>query len=124
MPFLQVDETEDPPGKIGSALPPAILVVQPDQVLRLKHRLEARREKVLDFIRVETDKLTNVPPPGADPCSARVAGALGQNGQAAVDAMSGFVDELTRLIDSLDEAVRLYRLVEESNTNTLGREPG
>jgi hypothetical protein len=119
MPFLQVDQTGDPLGKIGSALPPATLVVQPDQVLRLKHRLEARREQLREFMRYRKQDLVNVPPPGTDPCSARTVEALGRNGQSALDAAQGFLDELGAVVASLDEAVRLYSLTEESNADRL-----
>ena len=122
MPFLQVDHTDDPLGKIGSALPPATLVVHPDQVLRLKHRLEARRQAVVDLMLAELDNLARVPPPGTDPCSTRAVDVLGQNGQSAIDASKGFVLELNNMIDSLGEAARMYGLVEDSNTDRFRRE--
>jgi PE family len=123
MPFLQVDQSNDPLGKIGSALPPATLFVHPDQVLHLKHRLEARRLKIRDFMLAEGDKLVSVPPPGTDPCSARVADALGQNGETAVEALQGFADQLDNAINSLDEAARMYGLLEESNIDRFRQEP-
>ena len=122
MPFLQGDQTEAPVGPAGSALPPATLVVNPDQVLRLKRRLEDCRQQVRDFMRSQKQDLVNVPPPGADPCSARAVGALGRNGQAALDAAQGFVDKLRNVINSLDEAARLYGLTEESNADRLRQE--
>ena len=120
MPFLK-DEggTEQPLGEAGSTLPAATLVVHPDQVLQLKRRLEDRRDKIVKFIEDERDNLTHVPPPGADPCSARVVQAFGKNGQEALEATQGFVNELNKVIDSLDEAARMYGLVEESNTDTF-----
>ena len=117
MPFLQVDETNDPLGPVGAALPAATLVVQPDKILQLKRRLETRRDKIREFMTAERENLVNVPPPGTDPCSTRAVEALSQNGRSALDATTGFVVELTNTIDALDEAARLYGLVEESNVD-------
>lgn len=123
MPFIQAGgssesaESKYIDGPIGSAT----MVVQPDKVLQLKHRFEDRRQKVLDFMRAERDSLGAVPPPGADPCSDGAAEALSLNGQSAMVALDGFVTELTNAIDTLDEAARLYGLVEESNTDRFLR---
>lgn len=120
MPFLEGDE---PSGRIGSGLPPATLVVAPDKILQLKRRFEDRREKVFAFMLGEAENLLVVPPPGADPCSEAGVEALGQNGQAAMDALQGFVSELTDAIDALEQAAHLYGLVEESNTTAFRLEP-
>lgn len=124
MPFLEDGISFEAPGRIGSGLPKATLVVQPDQVLHLKRRLEDRRDKIELFMRNERDNLTVVPPPGADPCSREGVEALSQNGQSAMDALDGFVAELTNVIDALDEAARMYGLAEESSTEAFRQGPG
>ena len=63
-----------------------------------------------------------MPPLGADSCSEGVAEALSQNGQAALDSTQGYVDELTNVIDALDEIARAYGLLEESNSDRFGQE--
>jgi hypothetical protein len=124
VPFLQNDGSADPIGEVGSALPAATLVVQPDKILQLKARLEARRDAVQDFMREGRENLAIVPPPGGDPASKGGVEALGRNGQSAMEAMDGFVSELSRVIEALDEAARQYGLVEESNAERLRQVPG
>jgi hypothetical protein len=123
VPFVQRGGSAEPTGVIGSGLPPATLVVQPDKILFVKRGLEDERDTILTFIRDKGRLLTSVPPPGADPCSEGVAEALSQNGQSALDAAKGYVEELTNIIDSLDETAKAYGLVEESNADKFGREP-
>ena len=113
MPFVQGDGSAEPSGPVGSGLPPATLVVQPDKILFVKHGFEDERDALRSFINHKGRMLSSVPPPGADPCSEGVAEALGQNGQAALDAVAGYVDELTNIINSLGEAAKAYGLVEE-----------
>ena len=122
MPFLPAGESAEPLGQIGAGLPAATLVVQPDKVLHLKHRFEDRLAKVSMFMRDERENLVNVPPPGADPCSEGGVKALGRNGQSAIDALDGFINELTNVIDALGEAARTYGLVDESNTDMFRQE--
>lgn len=121
MPFLQEGDAAEPSGQIGSGLPPAKLVVQPDKVLFVKRGFEDERAEVDRFIRNKGHMLNAVGPPGADPCSEGVAEALSQNGQAALDAAQGYADELTNVINALDEVARAYGLLEETNTDKFGR---
>jgi hypothetical protein len=123
MPFLQEGESAEPGGEIGSGLSPATLIVQPDKILFLKRGLEDERDAILSFITKKGRMLSSVPPPGTDPCSEGVAEALSQNGQAALDAATGYVEELTNIIDALGETAKAYGLVEESNADKFGQGP-
>ncbi|MFL6140381.1 MAG: PE domain-containing protein [Labedaea sp.] len=123
MPFLQEGAPAEPGGEIGSGLPPAKLIVQPDKILFLKRGLEDERDKIRSFINHKGRMLSSVPPPGTDPCSEGLAEALSQNGQAALDAATGYVDELSNIIDALDETAKAYGLVEESNADKFGKGP-
>jgi hypothetical protein len=123
MPFLQEGQSAEPSGEIGSGLPPATLVVQLDKILFLKRGLEDERAEIDRFISNKGWALSAVPPPGADPCSEGVAEALSQNGQAALEAARGYVDELTNLINSLDETAKAYGLTEDANVAKFGQEP-
>lgn len=115
MPFVAADGASEPLGAVGSGLPAATMVVDPDKILQLKGRLEDRREKVIAFMTNERRNLAVVPSPGTGPCSEGAAEALGQNGQLAMDALNGFVTELTNVIDVLNESAQLYGLVDEAN---------
>jgi hypothetical protein len=103
-----------PGGAVGSGLGMATLHVEPDQVLRLRNRLAAVRDRVENFLRDKAEAL-NVRPLGADPVSAETAQAFNENAQAAIDAASGFVDELNRVLGSLDQAAKAYNLVENTH---------
>jgi PE family protein len=121
MPFLQEGGSAAPLSKIGSGLPPATLIVQPDKVLALKHDFEQELGKVHQFITQKGHLLATIPPPGADPCSEGTVEALGQNGQSALDAATGYVRELTNIINSLDEIARAYGLLEETGADRFKR---
>lgn len=109
-----------PGGAIGSGLGMATMVVNPDNILSLRDELTAIRDEVQEFLQVEAYAM-RVQPPGADPVSRDGAEAFTQNAESAIEAASGYVDELSRVIDSLDETARTYGLVEESNTDTFLR---
>lgn len=111
MPFV-------PAGEVGSGLGLATLRVDPDQVVRLKTRLAAIRDKVLNFL-VDKRETLNVRPLGADPVSAETAQAFNENAQTAIEAAWGFVDELTQVVDSLDAAVKAYDLVDDTHAQAF-----
>lgn len=122
MPFLQEGDSAGPLGKIGSGLPPAKLVVQPDKVLAVKQGFEKERDKVQRFLLYKGHMLAAIPPPGADPCSEGTVEALGQNGQSALEAAQGYVDQLNAIINSLDNTARAYGLQEQTGEDRFKRE--
>ncbi|MGQ0840445.1 hypothetical protein [Actinokineospora sp.] len=93
--------------------------VEPDKVLALMRRLEARRDIVQEFIRVKRDLLVNVPAPGADPCSERTVAELGKNGLSAIVAAEGYVVQLQAVVEALADMARLYGLVEDVNESAF-----
>lgn len=117
MPFLQDDSSAEPLDKIGAGLPPATLVVEPGKVLALKQGVEKERDKVQQFITYRGHLLASIPPPGSDPCSEGTVEALGENGQSALDAATGYVEQLTNIINSLDETAQTYGLQEATSAD-------
>lgn len=125
MPFLQEDgsvETNPPAGRIGSALPLAQLVVDPQQVLTLKHGIEAECARVDTWLTDNRYRLQRVQRPGTDPCSEEIAQALAENGQAAVDAASGYVTQLGNVAQALGDIAKAYGLTEEESSRRFPRE--
>lgn len=123
MPFLQDGgsvEANLVGSRAGSSLPPARLVVDPDQILALKHGIEQEQLRVKEWLVANGHRLNTVRQPGTDPCSGESAGALGENGEAAVRAADGYVVQLGRVVDALGEVARGYRLMEDKNTGRLG----
>jgi hypothetical protein len=123
VPFVRGGDSAEPSGQIGSGLPPATLVVQPDKILFVKRGFEDERDRIRSFINDKGHLLADVQPPGADPCSEGVVQVLGQNGQSALDAARGYVDELTNIIQSLDDAARICGLAEQANADMFGQGP-
>jgi hypothetical protein len=122
MPFKEGGSVESDfvAGQIGSALPLARLVVDPDKVLSLKHGVEEERDRVRDWLYANRWRLHDVPQPGTDPCSGDACTTLGENGQSAVHAAEGYVAQLGNVAAQLDEIAKAYRLTEEDNTGKLG----
>lgn len=122
MPYLHDGggEAAQPGGAIGSGLGMATMVVQPENILTLRNDLTEIRDEVRDFLQYESPQMF-VQPPGADPVSKDGAESFTQNAESAIEAAHGYVDELSRVIESLDETARAYGLVEESNTDTFLR---
>ncbi len=119
MPFI---ESHDTSGAIGSRLPAANMIIAPDKILALKRGFEDRRAIVREFLNIEMTILVDVRPPGADPASAGAAEALSENGQTALDATRGYIEQLTKIIDALDASARQCGLVEDTNTQTFRQE--
>jgi hypothetical protein len=92
----------------------ATLRVEPDQILRLKTRLDAIRDEVGSFLR-DNRQVLNVRPLGKDPVSDETAQAFNENADAALAAAWGYHHELTRVVDALDEAAKEYKRREEAN---------
>ncbi|HET9143231.1 hypothetical protein [Actinophytocola sp.] len=123
VPFVQGGDSAEPSGQIGSGLPPATLVVQPDKILFVKRGFEDERDRIRSFINDKGHLLVDLRPPGTDPCSDGVVDVLGKNGQSALDAARGYVDELTNIIQSLNDAATDYGLVEQANADKFGQGP-
>lgn len=92
--------------------------VAPDQVVRLKCRLEAVRDDVQDFLINESRNLRGVPL-ADDEVSQDAARDFAKAADQAIEVTKQYVDELNRVIDSLGEAVRVYNLVEDVNTTAM-----
>lgn len=124
MPFLQ--ENGGPTavgGEIGSGLPAARLVVDPDKMPALQRGFEDEAERIRDWLQTNRYRLSDVPPPGEDPCSKATVRALGENGQSALDAAWGCVEQLKQVAAALGEIARAYGVMEEDNTGKFRREP-
>lgn len=124
MPFLQEGDSVESAfvgGPVGSGLPPARLIVDPDQVLALKHGFEVERDRVQEWIDRNNERLRQVRTPGDDPCSKETAEALGANGNAAITAAWGYAAQLKKVAEALGEIAKAYGLTEDENARRLGR---
>lgn len=110
-------------GRAGSAIPLVSLVVDPDGVLILKQGIEQELGRVLEWLATNGKWLNTVPRPGADPCSAEAAAALSENGEAAMRAAKGYVQQLGKVADELGTIAHAYRLMEDGNTGRFGGGP-
>ncbi len=115
MPFWAEGAESAPPS------PAARMVVDPDNIMRLKKRLEDRRDILRDYLRRRRGAAFTGRPPGSDPCSARNAEVFTDNGKAAAEALDGFIDALGKTIDSLHASAVAYGLAEEDNVNRFRR---
>ena len=123
MPFVRSSEAEVVVGPVGTGLPAARLIVDPEQVLALRHGIEQEHRRVAKWLYDNHSRLNSVPPPGVDPCSDGSAKAIGENGQAAVDAAWGYVKQLRSVVDALSEIAHEYRRTEDENAGVFGGEP-
>ena len=122
MPFLQEGGSAES-DYAAAPLPAAQLIVDPDKVLLLKRGVEEERDRVRGWISRNRTRLNSVDPPGADPCSKETAKILAQNGEAALDAASGYVAQLQKMAQALDDIAKAYKLTEDHNTRRLERKP-
>jgi PE family len=111
MPFIET-------GATGSSQSASTLRVDPTQVLRLKAELQPIHDEVETFLNHKAPAMM-MRPLGADPVSSETADAFNENTQAAVDAAFGYLNELKSVLDALDQAVKTYNLVEDTNTQTF-----
>ncbi len=103
---------------IGPTTSPSTLRVDPDQVLQLKAELQPIHDEVYEFLNRKASGMM-MRPPGADPVSSDTADAFNENAQAAIDAARGFMGELKRVLDTLDQTIKTYNLVEDTNTQAF-----
>ena len=122
MPFKEGGSVESDlvGGRVGSGLPAARLIVDPEQVHALRDGIEQERVEVEKWLVANIRKLNYVPRPGTDPCSKESAEALSENGQAAVEAAQGYVQELRRVVQALGEIAHEYRLMDDESAGRLG----
>src|SRR2546430_10466098 len=123
MPFLQEGDSVEAgfvSGPVGYGLPAAELVVDPNKIIELRNGFENELKRVRDWFMRNQRRLASIDPPGGDPCSGDTAAALGENGQSALDAARGYVDQLEKVAFALNEIANAYGLREQENTRTLG----
>lgn len=97
---------------------PGTLRVAPDQVLQLKSDLQTIYDEVENFVSTKAQAMT-MRPLGADMVSLETADAFNANTQSAIDATLGYMKELQRVLDALDQAAKTYNLVEDTNTEAF-----
>ena len=106
----------------GSARPsaggPVTMRVEPDKVLGLKVRLEAVRDNVRDFLKLEGDNL-RARPLAQDEVSVDAARIFAENADTALAVTKQFVDQLNLTIEQLSEIARTYNLAEDVNTTAM-----
>jgi hypothetical protein len=96
------------------------LRVDPAQVLSLKAELQPIHDDIENFLNTKGRAMA-VQPPGADPVSSETADAFNENAQSALDAAWGYLAELKSVLGTLDQAVKTYNLVEDTNTQAFRR---
>lgn len=102
---------------------PAGMIVSPDKLQQLRAAFEEEGARVRKWLRVNRLKLTEVPPPGHDPCSRDTVAVLGLNGQTAVDAAEAYAERLTTVARKMHESAVAYAAAEDENTSRFRREP-
>ncbi|MCP2246353.1 PE domain-containing protein [Lentzea aerocolonigenes] len=97
---------------------PVTMRVEPGKVLSLKARLEAVRNSVRDFLKLEGDSL-RARPLAQDEVSVDAARIFAENADMALDVTKQFVDQLDLTIDQLSKIARTYNLAEDVNTTAM-----
>jgi hypothetical protein len=115
MPFWEEGAEPAPPS------PAARMVVDPDNIMRLKQRLEDRLDILRRYHRAKGEALFTGRAPGTDPCSERNAEVFTDNGKAAAEALGGFIEALDTTVSSLRASAVAYGLVEEDNVDRFRR---
>ena len=110
MPFRQ--------GETITASSTSTLRVDPAQVLRLKAELQPIHDEVDRFLQHYGQAMV-MRPLGADAVSRETAIAFNENARAALDAARGYMDQLKGVLDALDQAVKTYNLVEDTNVRSF-----
>ncbi|MFF5099005.1 MULTISPECIES: PE family protein [Actinosynnema] len=92
--------------------------VEPEKIMELKGRYEAVRDTVQDFLMREGRNLRGVALAGDD-VSTAAAPIFAKNAQMANNVTARFLEELTLNIQQLENAAKLYGLVEEGNAEAF-----
>jgi hypothetical protein len=108
----------DPTSATSSGPSTSTLRVEPDQVLQLKAELLPIYDEVERFLHIKAPAMM-MQPLGADPVSSETAQAFNENTQAAVDAAWGYLEELKGVLNALDQAIKTYNLVEDTNAQAF-----
>lgn len=107
-------------GEIGSAALTSSFRVDPDKVLPLKAELQPIHDEVSDFLNFTAQSMT-MKPLGADPVSVDTAQAFNENIQSAIEAAWGYLDQLDGVLGALDQAVKTYNFVEDTQVQAFQR---
>lgn len=92
--------------------------VEPSKVLGLKARLEAVRDNVQDFLKVEGHNL-RARPLARDEVSVEAARIFAENAEIALAVTKQFVDQLNLSIEQLGQIAKTYNLVEDVNITAM-----
>lgn len=116
MPFYAAkpDGGSDGPSAGG----PVTMRVDPGKVLGLKARLEAVRDNVQDFLKVEGHNL-RARPLARDEVSVEAARIFAENAETALAVTKQFVDQLNLSIEQLGQIAKTYNLVEDVNITAM-----
>lgn len=105
-------------GVNDAAASTSTLRVEPAQVLQLRAELQLIHTAVEDFLYNKGRNMA-MQPLGADPVSFEAADVFNENAKSALDATFGYLGQLQGVLNSLDQAVKTYNLVEDANTQTF-----
>jgi len=94
------------------------LRVDPAQVLQLKGELQPIYDEVDLFLQNYGQSMV-MRPLGADAVSRETADSFNENAKAAIDAARGYMDQLRGVLEALDQAVKTYSLVEDTNVQSF-----
>jgi hypothetical protein len=98
---------------------PAVkMTVQPEEVVRLKTRLEAVRDDVAGFISANRMSLRGGPL-ADDDVSKDAAKDFTANAESAIDVTRQFLDQLDVTIVGLKEALAAYNLVDDTHATAM-----
>jgi len=102
----------------GQSGPAVTMRVEPEEVVRLRIRLEAVRDSVNDYVRDNTDALRGKPL-AEDDVSKDAAKDFEVNADAAITETRKFVNELERTIAGLKDAADTYNLVDDTHASAM-----
>src|SRR4051812_12526282 len=98
--------------------PAVTMRVQPEEVVRLKTRLEAVKESVETFIQDNRRSLVGAPL-AEDEVSQDAAKDFADNAESAVNVTRQFIDQLNLTIANLEQAVTSYNLVDDTHATDM-----
>ena len=91
----------------------AKMTVKPEEVVRLKQKLEAVRDDVTGFVSANRIALRGCPL-ADDDVSHDAAEDFAANAESAIDVTRQFIDQLNVTIAGLENAVTTYNLVDDT----------
>jgi len=102
----------------GQGGPAVKMTVQPEEVVRLKTRLEAVRDSVNDFVQNNGETLRGGPL-ASDDVSQDAAKDFAANAESAIDAARKFVGQLNNTIAGLEQAKSTYNLIDDTHATVM-----